>query len=222
MEREREGQFIFLSHFQRDRERKREKIPGGLATAMSTGDSDGDYEGRGGELSTGDPDGDCEGRGRGGELSRSICDERRRGETAICSLCDERRATVSRQRRRASLAMATTMIGFLIFSVLVQSLYWGFFLFFFGTESVLSLVYCFCFFLVCFDFVLIVIFRLSQYLRIDFLCDLCSDVTVVQWVSFISDFLLVFFFLRIRGWVGLLCWACRGRSSDSKIFFFRF
>ena len=111
-EREREGQFIFLSHFQRDRERKREKILGGLATAMSTGDSDGDYE------------------GRGGELSRSICDERRCGETAICSLCDERRATVSRQRRRASLATATTMIGFLIFSVLVQSLYWGFFLFF--------------------------------------------------------------------------------------------
>ena len=182
-EREREGQFIFLSHFQRDRERKREKILGGLATAMSTGDSDGDCE------------------GRGGELSRSICDERRRGETAICSLCDERRATVSRQRRRASLAMATTMIGFLIFSVLVQSLYWGFFLFFFGTESILSLVYCFCFFLVCFDFALIVIFRLSQYLRIDFLCDLCSDVTVVQWVSFISDFLLGFFFFE-NPWVG--------------------
>ena len=34
--------------------------------AMSTGDFDGDCEGRGGELSTGDPDGDCEGRGRGG------------------------------------------------------------------------------------------------------------------------------------------------------------
>ena len=50
---------------------------------MSTGDSDGDCEGRGGELSTGDPDGDREGRGRGGELSRSIYDERRHGETAI-------------------------------------------------------------------------------------------------------------------------------------------
>ena len=80
MEREREGQFIFLSHFQRYIERKREKIPGGLATAMSTGDSDGNCEGRGGELSTGDPNSDCEGRGRGGEQSRSICDERRRGE----------------------------------------------------------------------------------------------------------------------------------------------
>ena len=34
--------------------------------AMSTGDFDGDCEGRGGELSTGDPDGNCEGRGRGG------------------------------------------------------------------------------------------------------------------------------------------------------------
>ena len=34
--------------------------------AMSTGEFDGDCEGRGGELSTGDPDGDCEGRGRGG------------------------------------------------------------------------------------------------------------------------------------------------------------
>ena len=55
----------------------------------------------------------------------------------------------------------------------------GFFFVFFGTESVLSLVYCFCFFFVCFDFALIVIFRLSQYLRIDFLCDLCNDVTVV-------------------------------------------
>ena len=76
-EREREGQFIFLSHFQRDRERKREKILGGLATAMSTGDSDGDCEGRGDKLSTEDPDGDCEGRGRGSKLSRSICDERR-------------------------------------------------------------------------------------------------------------------------------------------------
>ena len=51
--------------------------------AMSTGDFDGDCEGRGGELSTGDPDGDCEGRGRGSELSRSLCDERRRGKTAI-------------------------------------------------------------------------------------------------------------------------------------------
>ena len=130
---------------------------------MSTGDSDGNCEGRGGKLSTGDSDGDCKGQGRGGELSRSICDKRRRGETAICSLCDERRATVSRQRRRASLAMATTMIGFLIFSVLVQSLYWGFFLFFFGTE-LRNTVYCFCL-LVCFDFALIVIFRLSQYLR---------------------------------------------------------
>ena len=83
MERERKGQFIFLSHFQKDRERKREKISGGLATAMSTGDSDDDCKGQGGELSTGDLDGDCEGRGRGSELSRSICDERRRGETAI-------------------------------------------------------------------------------------------------------------------------------------------
>ena len=44
---------------------------------MSTGDSDGNYEGRGGELSTGDSDGDYEGRGRGGELSKSICDEGR-------------------------------------------------------------------------------------------------------------------------------------------------
>ena len=50
---------------------------------MSTEDSDGDCEGRGGELSIGDPDDDCEGRGRGGELSRSLYDERRRGETAI-------------------------------------------------------------------------------------------------------------------------------------------
>ena len=41
----------------------------------------------------------------------------------------------------------------------------GFFFVFFGTEFVLSLVYCFYFFLVCFDFALIVIFRLSQYLR---------------------------------------------------------
>ena len=96
------------------------------------------------------------------------------GETVICSLCDEQRATASRRRRRAS--------------------YWVFDFFRFGTESVLSLVYCFCFFLVCFDFALIVIFRLSQYLRIDFLCDVYSDVTVVQWVSVISDFLLVFFF----------------------------
>ena len=63
---------------------------------MSTGDSDGDYEGRGGELSTEDPDGDCEGRGRGSELSRSICDEGRDCDSAICSLCDERRATASR------------------------------------------------------------------------------------------------------------------------------
>ena len=31
-------------------------------------------------MSTGDSDGDCEGRGQGGEQSRSICDERRRGE----------------------------------------------------------------------------------------------------------------------------------------------
>ena len=151
-------------------------------------------------MSTGDSDGDCEGRGRGGEQSRSICDERRHGETAIWSLCNERRATASRRRRRASLATATTTIGFLIFSVLVQSLYWGFFFVFFGTESVLSLVYCFCFFLVCFDFVLIVIFKLS---RIDFLYDLCSDVTVVQWVSFISDFLLVFFFFFFfENWAG--------------------
>ena len=66
IEREREGQFIFLSHFQRNKERKREKIPWGLATAMSTGDFDGDCEGRGGELSTRDPNGDCKGRGRGG------------------------------------------------------------------------------------------------------------------------------------------------------------
>ena len=95
----------------------------------------------------------------------------------------------------------------------------GFFFFvFFGTESVLSFVYCFCFcfFLVCFDFALIVIFRLSQYLRIDFLCDLCSDVTVVQWVSFISDFLLVFFFLRIRGWV------CSAGLAFTKFFSFFF
>ena len=42
---------------------------------MSTGDSDGDCEGQGGELSTGDPDGDYEGRGRGDKLSRSICDD---------------------------------------------------------------------------------------------------------------------------------------------------
>ena len=31
-------------------------------------------------MSTGDSDGDSEGRGRGGEQSRSLCDERRRGE----------------------------------------------------------------------------------------------------------------------------------------------
>ena len=86
-----------------------------------------------------------------------------RGETAICSLCDERRATASRRRRRASLATAATTFGFLFFSVLVQSLYWGFFFFFFGTE-LRNTVYCFCL-LVCFDFALIVIFRLSQYLR---------------------------------------------------------
>ena len=179
---------------------------------MSTEDSDDDFEGRGGELSTGDPDDDCEGQGRGGELSRSICDERRRGETAICSLCDERWATASRRRRRASLATATATIGFLIFSVLVQSLYWGFFFVFFGTESVLSLVYCFCFFLVCFDFVLIVIFRLSQYLRDWF--SLWSlqrhDRGTVGKFHLWFSVGFFFFFLRIRGWVGLLCWACRG------------
>ena len=130
--RERERDNIFFFHTfretEKEKERKREKIPGGLATAMSTGDSDGDCEGRGGKLSTGDPDDDCEGRGRGNKLSRSICDERR-----DCDLL--------------SLWWAASYgeIGFLIFSVLVQSLYWGFF-FFFGTESVLSLVYCFCFF----------------------------------------------------------------------------
>ena len=135
MEREREGQFIFLSHFQRDRERKREKIPGGLATVMSTGDSDGDYEGRGGELSTGDPDGDCEGRGRGGELSRSICDERRRGETAICSLCDERRAT--------GYGKSATTTGELSYG---DDDDWVFDFFCFGTESVLGFFFFFCFF----------------------------------------------------------------------------
>ena len=138
--------------------------------------------------------------------------------TAICSLCDERRAT--------GYGESATMTGelsysddddwvFYFFRFGTESVL-GFFFVFFGTESVLSLVYCFCFFLVCFDFALIVIFRLSQYLKIDFLCDLCSDVTVVQWVSFISDFLLVFFFFleSVGGWV------CSAGLAFTNFFFF--
>ena len=156
-------------------------------------------------MSTGDSDGDCKGRGRGGEQSRSICDERRHGETAIWSLCNERRATASRRRRRASLATATTTIGFLIFSVLVQSLYWGFFFVFFGTE-LRNTVYCFCL-LVCFDFALIVIFRLSQYLRDWF--SLWSlqrrDRGTVGKFHFWFSVGFFFFFFFENPWVGLLC-----------------
>ena len=87
---------------------------------MSTGDSDGDCEGRGSELSTG-----------GSDLSRSICDEGRD--------CDEGRATASRRRQWASLVTVTTTIGVLVwFCCFGTESVLGFFFFF-----LINTVYCF-------------------------------------------------------------------------------